>query len=311
MTKSICLTPPLRQSPAEAQESFHQTPSKSNRFPQRHPRSKLKTRRSIIIKCQCSIINRRCFFTKCGCSIINGRCTNTNHRSIFTPERRVITTGQGLITTEHRTIIKQQSTITNGQGVITPSASTTTKCSLEMNTNGCILFALLLGLSSMTLPITCRPLHPDGTTQQPTPFLPLTTQLKPDLDPATPVAHLSPAQRRELMARLYRSDQRYREELHLGKKLTPERKQHLHRLMRVNDEANTAILLNLVKTHGWPQPRTASDSTGFKACVLVWHITAYDRYRPFEPYLPEKVKNQRLILANPPQSLAEKRRGWK
>jgi hypothetical protein len=59
------------------------------------------------------------------------------------------------------------------------------------------------------------------------------------------------------------------------------------------------------------QPRTASDSTGFKAYVIVWHITAYDRYRPFEPYLLEKVKNQRLILANPPQSLAEKWRGWK
>jgi hypothetical protein len=116
----------------------------------------------------------------------------------------MITTGQGLITTEHRTIIKQRSTITNGQGEITPSASTPTKRSVEMNTNGYTLFARLPG-----------------------------------------------------------------------------------------------------------QPRTASDSTGFKAYVLVWHITAYDRYRPFEPYLPEKVKNQRLILANPPQSLAEKWRGWK
>ncbi len=65
-----------------------------------------------------------------------------------------------------------------------------------------------------------------------------------------------------------------------------------------------------VRPAAWPT-RTASDSTGFKAYVIVWHITAYDRYRPFEPYLPEKVKNQRLISANPPQSLAEKWRGWK
>lgn len=197
--------------------------------------------------------------------------------------------------------------------MMTRSTGTSTKRPMKTTTSDFALFFLLLvlGLGLVTHPLTSRTLLVTSINQQPPPFLPITSRPRSDFDPATPVANLSPTQRRELIARLYRADQRYREEVHSGKKRTPEQGKHLNQLMKVNDEANAAILLNLVRAYGWPQSRTAYDSTEFKAYVIVWHISEYARYRQFEPYLPKNVKNQRLIPANPPQSLAEKWRGWK
>lgn len=146
-------------------------------------------------------------------------------------------------------------------------------------------------------------------TGPPKPFLPIAPSVKPDHDPNLSVANLSPAQRSNLIARLFQTDQRYREALRSEKRQTPGQRWHLWRLIHANDKANAAILFNLVNTYGWPRNRTPADSTEFKAYILVWHVNEYDRYRRFELYLPEGLKHQRLVY--PSLSLAEKWKGWK
>lgn len=145
--------------------------------------------------------------------------------------------------------------------------------------------------------------------QPPKPFLPASPTIKPDHDPGLSVANLSPAQRSDLIARLHQTDQRYREALRSEKRPTAEQERQLWKLIHANDKANAAILLNLVKTYGWPRNRTPTDSTEFKAYILVWHVNDYESYRQFEPYLPEKLKHVRLV--KPPLSLAEKWKDWK
>ena len=166
-----------------------------------------------------------------------------------------------------------------------------------------------LNLFLLLLVSLCVQAQPTPKTGPPKPFLPLSPYVKPHHDPGLSIANLTPAQRSDLIARLYQADQRYRIALSSEKRPTPDQKQHLWRLIHANDKANAAILLNLIKTYGWPRNRTPADSTEIKAYVIVWHVSEYDRYRRFEPYLPEGLKHQRLVY--PPLSLAEKWKGWK
>lgn len=91
-----------------------------------------------------------------------------------------------------------------------------------------------------------------------------------DMDSSLHVKHYSLSQRRILFKQLYQNDQRYRDSIENGSRLTSKQELFSHKMV-ANDKANQVLLGKLVDTFGWPTQREYGEQGPFTAWLIVWH----------------------------------------
>jgi hypothetical protein len=116
-----------------------------------------------------------------------------------------------------------------------------------------------------------------------------------EIDSSQNIGKLTTSAYDRLIENMYLLDQKYRKEVmktwHLKIKdsayTTPEDAENWKRI-KVNDKANQALLLRLLKKYNWPGGKGENGSAQ-KAWYIAWHASANEKH-VFYPYLQEAVK---------------------
>jgi hypothetical protein len=119
-----------------------------------------------------------------------------------------------------------------------------------------------------------------------------------DTDSSLSIKHYSLVQRRTLLKQLYQIDQRYRDSLQNGSRLTFKQQLFSHKMV-ANDQANQVLLRKLVETFGWPTQREYGEQGTLTAWLIVWHAKPDYQKRYFP--LIKRAYQQGFIKQSPSQ----------
>lgn len=120
---------------------------------------------------------------------------------------------------------------------------------------------------------------------------------KAEIDSLMNIDNLTEKSYNSLIGKMFVLDQKYRAKLMEDQKrydnkhvrdIDPQVLSYM-RAMSVNDRANQALLLRLLKKFSWPSD-VGGDGASFKAWHIVWHASRA-RKKSFHPYLIEAANN--------------------
>jgi len=118
----------------------------------------------------------------------------------------------------------------------------------------------------------------------------------PRLDSSINVSTLSQEECNQLIERMFEVDQQYRDSLNRNMQDEAQRK-HFGRLITVNDVANRAVLLKILKRYGWPCD-TDKRKLSYKAWFIPWHTRSnFEMLSEFYSYM-KKADTTNCINAN-------------
>ena len=122
-------------------------------------------------------------------------------------------------------------------------------------------------------------------------IFPVRLRERTQLDSSIDVNKLSLESCYQLIEKAFIVDQQYRDSLRRYS-LGQARYDYFTHLYAINDPVNQAILLKIVKRHGWPCKVDKRDLS-FKAWTIAWHAQAnLERFSKFHPYLILAHKNR-------------------
>lgn len=118
----------------------------------------------------------------------------------------------------------------------------------------------------------------------------------PRLDSSINVSALSREECNQLIERMFEVDQQYRDSLNRNMQDEVQFKR-FGRLITVNDVANRAVLLKILKRYGWPCD-TDKRKLSYKAWFIPWHIRSnHEMLSEFYSYM-KKADTTNCINAN-------------
>lgn len=123
----------------------------------------------------------------------------------------------------------------------------------------------------------------------------------PEVDSSMDIRGLNESDYNKLIEKMFIADQKYRE-IHFKEgrkskptsypKVTDPKMIRIHRPWKINDSANQALFLRLLKFYKWPK-QVGKNGSSVKAWHIAWHAPPHIK-KQFYPFMIEAVNNKVL-----------------